>query len=163
MNLVRQLSGSITPRGQKTIAPPPSGNAGMKRQGSITTVKDDLRGAHDQMQLKTFTRWWNSWLSPRGVDVTNLCEQIKPGIIGINLMEALSGQPSGRYNKSVKNAYQAGENQIIFLNSIKSKGLKLVNIGPDDLQAGDQKLVLGLTCAPAPGIFSHTSNKIAVF
>ena len=151
MNLVRQASGSIqnmlTPRGQKTIAPPPSGQAGMKRQGSITTAGHELRGEHDAMQLKTFTRWWNSWLMPRGTDVTNLCEQIKPGIIGINLMEALSGQPSGRYNKSVKNAYQAGENQIIFLNSIKSKGLKLVNIGPDDLQAGDQKLVLGLTCA----------------
>ena len=31
------------------------------------------------------------------------------------------------------------------LSSVKSKGLKLVNIGPEDLVAGDRKLVLGLT------------------
>jgi hypothetical protein len=66
-------------------------------------------------------------------------------VLGIQLMEALSGQVAPRYNRNPKNTYQAGENQIAFIKAIQSKGLKLVNIGPADLQQGDQKLILGLT------------------
>ena len=54
----------------------------------------------DAVQLKTFTRWWNSWLAPRGTDVTELCEQIKSGVLGIQLMEALSGAIIPRYNRN---------------------------------------------------------------
>ena len=40
---------------------------GLKRAAESTgeqTVRS-LRQAQDAQQLKTFTRWWNSWLSPR--------------------------------------------------------------------------------------------------
>ena len=44
------------------------------------------------MQLKAFTKWWDSWLKPRGHEVTDLMEQIQPGVIDIKLIEALSGR-----------------------------------------------------------------------
>ena len=116
----------------------------MESSKADAKVKES-RQEHDAVQLKTFTRWWNSWLEPRGTAVTDLCTQISPGVLGIELIEALSGALVGRYNRSPKNKFQMVENQGAFLSSVKSKGLKLVNIGPEDLVAGDRKLVLGLT------------------
>ena len=149
----KRLSGSKesfpsmdTKSGKKTVAPPPSGEVGAPgKSTSIGNVMGNLRTEHDAMQLKTFTRWWHSWLSPRGVDIDDLCTQIQPGVIGIQLIEALSGTLVGRYNRNPKNTFQKGENHNAFLATIKAKGIKLVNIGADDLQAGDKKLVLGLT------------------
>ena len=50
-----------------------------------------------------------------------------------------------KYNRKPINTFQKGENLVIFLETVKSKGIKLVNIGPDDLQGGNQRLILGLT------------------
>ena len=50
-----------------------------------------------------------------------------------------------KYNRKPTNTFQKGENLVIFLETVKSKGIKLVNIGPDDLQGGNQRLILGLT------------------
>ena len=59
-----------------------------------------LREKQDQQQLKTFTRWWNSWLKENlaegwsGITVTDLCKEIKPGVISMHLIELLSGTHS---------------------------------------------------------------------
>ena len=50
-----------------------------------------------------------------------------------------------KYNRKPTNTFQKGENLVIFLETVKSKGIKLVNLGPDDLQGGNQRLILGLT------------------
>ena len=135
---------------RKTVAPPPSGQVGgpdtrLQKNTSGDALIKELRGEHDAMQLKTFTRWWHSVLSPRGVEVTDLLNQIKPGVIGIQLIEALTGELAGRYNRKPKNQYQHLENQLTFIGQVKAKGLRLVNIGAEDLAAGERKLVLGLT------------------
>lgn len=130
------------------VVPAPNNKVGLssKRDSfSMGEAISELRQEHDVMQLKTFTRWWDSWLSSRGTHVTDLCEQVKNGVLGIQLMEALSGAIVPRYNRSPRNMYMELENQVTFLSTIKSKGLSLVNIGPADIRAGDLKLVLGLT------------------
>ena len=59
-----------------------------------------LREKQDQQQLKTFTRWWNLWLKENlaegwsGITVTDLCKEIKPGVISMHLIELLSGTHS---------------------------------------------------------------------
>ena len=64
-------------------------SGGMQKRMSLAFL--DLHTEHAAMQLKAFTKWWDSWLKPRGTEVTNLCEQIKDGVIAIKLIEALSG------------------------------------------------------------------------
>mmetsp|Transcript_27072 Transcript_27072/g.64442 ORF Transcript_27072/g.64442 Transcript_27072/m.64442 type:complete len:1509 (-) Transcript_27072:202-4728(-) len=105
----------------------------------------NLREKQDVQQLKTFTRWWNSWLQMRGITVTDLCEEIKPGVISMNLIELLSASVAGKYNKSPSSRFQMLENNGAFLAQLKSKNIRLVNIGPEDLTAGNRTLILGLT------------------
>ena len=105
----------------------------------------NLREKQDVQQLKTFTRWWNSWLQMRGISVTDLCEEIKPGVISMNLIELLSASVAGKYNKSPSSRFQMLENNGAFLAQLKSKNIRLVNIGPEDLTAGNRTLILGLT------------------
>ena len=45
-------------------------------------------------QLVTFQRWWNSYLEPRGIPVTDLLAQIGDGCLGFRLLEALEGLPA---------------------------------------------------------------------
>lgn len=75
------------------IAPPPQTEmfvgTGLTKKMSVAFM--DLHAEHAAMQLKAFTKWWDSWLKPRGTEVTDLCEQIKDGVIAIKLIEALSG------------------------------------------------------------------------
>ncbi|KOO26882.1 alpha- sarcomeric (f-actin cross linking protein) [Chrysochromulina tobinii] len=99
----------------------------------------------DSQQLKTFTRWWNSWLSERQLSITDLCEDIKPGVLPIVLLEILSESTCGRYVKAPKTTFQRLENLNLFLEQLKIKSIKLVNIGAEDLAGGSRKLVLGLT------------------
>ena len=49
------------------------------------------RDAVEKVTLQTFTRWWQSHLSPRGFEVTNLCVQIQDGVLPMRLLEALEG------------------------------------------------------------------------
>jgi hypothetical protein len=95
--------------------------------------------------LQTFTRWWNSWLSERQLSITDLCEDIKPGVLPIVLLEILSKSTCGRYVKAPKTTFQRLENLNLFLEQLKIKSIKLVNIGAEDLAGGSRKLVLGLT------------------
>ena len=128
---------------QKAAAKSAAG-AGDGSVEEIDTRKGNLRAELDEQQLKTFTRWWNSWLAPRGTEVTSLCEQICSGVIGFQLLEALDGT-SSRYNKSPVHRVQIYENHANFIAAVKAKGLRLVNISSEDLASRDVKLVLGLT------------------
>lgn len=47
-------------------------------------------------------------------------------------------------NKGKLNVYQIRENLTLAVNSAQSIGCNIVNIGPEDLQAGKPHLVLGL-------------------
>jgi len=66
------------------------------------------------------------------------------GLLLINLMEIISGKSLGRYNKHPKIIQQKMENLNIALNFIKSEGIQLVNVGSDDIQSGNIRIILGL-------------------
>ena len=107
-----------------------------------------LRQEQDEQQLKTCTRWWNSWLQKRGITVTVLCEEIKDGVISMKLIELLSDthslsiqNPSG-----IRAPYQRNENHGNFFDLLKSMNIPLGNIGPADMVRADNLTpVLGLT------------------
>ena len=104
-----------------------------------------LSERYDAIQVKTFTRWWNLYLKERQLKLEELCEDIRSGVPGILLLEVLTSTTGTKYNKKPKSQFQRLENCQTFLDLVKARGVKLVNIGAEDLHDGKKKLVLGLT------------------
>ena len=83
-----------------------SGEHAQAERGQLTKdssgehIRVNLRAALDEQQLRTFTRWWNAWLSEVQLKVTHLCDDVKPGVYPIKLLEILSDSSCGRYNKN---------------------------------------------------------------
>lgn len=94
--------------------------------------------------------------------IGDLYTDLRDGIMLINLLEAISEKKVGPYNRNPRIGAQRLENQGIALNfikvpflflgctcnddgliSVQNEGLKLVNIGPEDLCGGNAKLILG--------------------
>ena len=71
------------------------GGGGTNR-GSQKSLGKNLRSELDEQQMRSFTRWWNSWLSEVNLKVNDLCEDIKPGIMPIKLLEVLSDSSCGK-------------------------------------------------------------------
>lgn len=126
---------------------------GKKSTPAGTTAEDadfaskaaSMREAQDAQQLKTFTRWWNSVLKPRGVKIEDLVVEVSPGVNPIMLYEELSGTLVKKYSKKPPSRFQKLENQNIFLKALKEKGIRLVNIGAEDLVDSNRTLICGLT------------------
>ena len=114
---------------------------------SMERLRAELHAELEVQQLKTFTRWWNSWLfqcSPP-LRLTDLCLDVPPGVYPIRLLEVLSDSKAPKFNTAPKSRYQSIENQNTFLAQLKAASVRLVNIGAEDLVSGNRKLILGLT------------------
>lgn len=96
------------------------------------------------IQKRTFTKWVNVMLKVRGYHVEDLDNDLKNGVILINLLEILSGKKIPVYNKHPRVVNQKYENNKIAIDFIASEGIKLVNIGSEDITDGRGKLILGL-------------------
>ena len=70
--------------------------AALHKGGSGEELRNKLRGELDAQQVRTFTRWWNSWLSEVDLQVSDLCEDVKPGVLPIKLLEVLSDSSCGK-------------------------------------------------------------------
>jgi filamin len=86
----------------------------------------------------------NDKLKHRGMHVDDLSKDCADGLVLVNLLEIISGKSLGRYNKNPVVPLQKVENNAIVLNFLKAEGIKTVNIGPEDITFGRQKLILGL-------------------
>jgi len=97
-----------------------------------------------EIQKKTFTRWANTFLKERMLKVEELDQDLKDGILLINLLEIISSKSLGKYNKKPKIRAQSLENNQIILNFLRAEEIVLVNVGTSDIVDGKQKLILGL-------------------
>lgn len=118
----------------------------MARRGSITDDKIDATQiiARENSQKKTFTRWANHYLGERMLKIVDLYEDLKSGILLIQLMQIISNKSLGKYDTKPKMELQMLGNIDISLQFIKNQGITLVNIGPKDVYEGTPKLILGL-------------------
>lgn len=96
------------------------------------------------IQQKVFTRWCNDYLSQRGMYVEDLKTDFKNGVKLVNLLEILSAKSLGRYNKHPVINLQQMENLTLSLEFLKQEGIKLVNVGTDDLHGCNLRIILGL-------------------
>jgi len=132
--------GGAVPRGGSSLR-----GKGVSRGGADAAKAGRVLGEDwVQNQARAFTRWTNAKLAPRNMTIETLTTDFCDGIALINLLEVLSGKSLGRYNKKPSMKVQKMENVTLALNFLKKEGVKLVNIGAEDIVEGDEKLILGL-------------------
>lgn len=77
--------------------------------------------------------------------VEDIFNDLSSGVKLIELLDVISGERVGRYNKNPKLRLQKIENMNLALDYIKRKGgIMLTNIGSEDIVDGNSKLILGL-------------------
>ncbi|XP_006823440.1 filamin-A-like [Saccoglossus kowalevskii] len=106
-----------------------------------------------EIQRNTFTNWMNEQLKPTGKKVEDISEDLENGLLLISLTESLIETRGGalqptrrgsRYSKNPTNRIQKMENVSYALSLMEKEGIKLVNIGNEDVVDGKLKLILGL-------------------
>jgi len=97
-----------------------------------------------EIQKKTFTRWANTFLKERIMKIDDVKTDLANGVMLINLLEIISSKNLGKFNKQPKIKTQMLENNLVALNFLRTEGIKLVNIGPEDIHDQKLKLILGL-------------------
>ncbi|KAH6888582.1 calponin homology domain-containing protein [Thelonectria olida] len=96
------------------------------------------------VQQKTFTKWLNTKIEARNLEVKDLVADLSDGVMLIHLLECLSNESLGRYASKPKLRVQRFENANLALDFIKSRGIQMTNIGAEDVVDGNRKIVLGL-------------------
>jgi hypothetical protein len=79
----------------------------------------------------------------RGMHINDMKMDFKDGLLLINLMEVISDKKinNGRHNKHPRIISQKMENLNLALDFIKAEGIKLVNVGADDIASGNIRSV----------------------
>lgn len=115
-------------------------------KGSTTKGSADGKGddAWVAVQTRTFTRWVNIQLAQVGEKVTDIGEDFKNGSLLIQTLEVCSKKSVGKYSKKPKMKANELENLTMAFKFLESEGMKLVNIGPTDVNSGNTKLLCGL-------------------
>jgi len=107
-------------------------------------VKSDLVEQWERIQTKTFTNWVNSHLIKRGQKINSLGEDLQDGVNLVNLLEVIAEDSFGKYEKNPKMRIHKVENVGKALKFVANHGVKLANIGPEEIVDGNLKMTLGL-------------------
>lgn len=97
-----------------------------------------------EVQKRTFTRWLNVHLVPRGLKVENISTDLEDGVALINLLEQISGQKIPKYHKQAKMRIHKTENVSTAMDFMRAQGLKFTNVGATDIVDKKTKLILGV-------------------
>lgn len=99
----------------------------------------------ENIQKKTFLNWMNNQLNKKSISpIGNLDADISSGVSLIQLLEVISDEGLGKYNKNPKMRIQKMENLTLALDFIRKRGVQLTNIGAEDIVDSNSKLILGL-------------------
>eukprot|EP01098_Paradermamoeba_levis_P009055 TRINITY_DN374_c0_g1_i2.p1 TRINITY_DN374_c0_g1~~TRINITY_DN374_c0_g1_i2.p1 ORF type:complete len:575 (-),score=231.32 TRINITY_DN374_c0_g1_i2:57-1781(-) len=97
----------------------------------------------ERIQRKTFVNWANFWLKQRDLKINNVEEDLKDGLLLINLFEILTGQAIDTYNKNPKTKLHRVENIHIALHNLKCIGVRH-DVSPNEIEKGNTKSILGM-------------------
>ncbi|XP_003386482.1 PREDICTED: alpha-actinin-1-like [Amphimedon queenslandica] len=100
--------------------------------------------AWERQQKKTFTAWCNSHLRKVGIQIKEIDQDLRDGMVLLRLLEVISGEKITPREKKVK----LRVHKISLLNQalgfIAEKGVKLVGIGAEEICDGNLKMTLGM-------------------
>ncbi|KAL5267299.1 hypothetical protein ACHWQZ_G004368 [Mnemiopsis leidyi] len=109
----------------------------------VTNKLLQLKSSREEVQKRTFQKWVNMYLKPRGLHVTDLFTDLQDGVLLLQLLEQLSGQKLGR-SRCVDEKLRGLENVDMALSFLHDRGLQLVNIDATNITSGDATLTLGM-------------------
>jgi len=99
----------------------------------------------EQVQIKAFTMWINTYLEPLGFKIVDVSEDFKSGVNLCVFLEEVSKKKLTKWSKKPAMRVHKIENLSIALNFMqKDLGVRLVSIGPEDIADGNVKLTLGV-------------------
>ncbi|QRV77667.1 Calponin homology (CH) domain [Ceratobasidium sp. AG-Ba] len=108
-------------------------------------MQDSLEARSRDVQERTFCKWLNTKLEAHNYPpMSSLVRDLSDGVKLIQLMVVTRDVSLGRYNKNPRMRVQKAENVNKALEFITSRGVKLTNIGPEDIIDGNLKLILGM-------------------
>lgn len=103
--------------------------------------------AWENVQQRVFTKWVNSHLRKRGMDIKDLVEDLKNGVKLIHLYETISDEKLGKFYPDPKSKFHgiANLNTVLAkVNSfVSSVGIK-VQYGAEQIFEGDRLQILGM-------------------
>ncbi|XP_013386575.1 alpha-actinin isoform X1 [Lingula anatina] len=102
-----------------------------------------LDPAWEKQQRKTFTAWCNSHLRKVGTQIENIEEDFRNGLKLMLLLEVISGEQLPKPDRG-KMRFHKIANVNKALDFIESKGVRLVNIGAEEIVDGNLKMTLGM-------------------
>ena len=89
----------------------------------------------------------NDILSNRGLEAVDFPKDLQNGALLIHLAECLTKSKAGKFRNDPKLRPHRLDNLQVAFNLLQKNGLKLVNVGPEDVFNGNRKLILGLLWA----------------
>uniref|UniRef100_A0A915JNN2 Spectrin beta chain n=1 Tax=Romanomermis culicivorax TaxID=13658 RepID=A0A915JNN2_ROMCU len=108
-------------------------------KGRIKQLQDE----RVKIQKKTFTKWCNTFLNMARLEIQDLFADLRDGVLLIKLLEIISGDKLGKPNRGRMRVHKI-ENLNKVLDYLKRKKIALENIGAEDIQDGNERLILGL-------------------
>lgn len=97
------------------------------------------------VQKNTFTRWANTYLSRKRMQIDELYEDLGDGIRLIALLQIICREKvCKKFNKKPRMRIQKMENLNMAFSFMQKKNVNLTNLGSSDILDGNQKLILGL-------------------
>ncbi|CEF63050.1 Jitterbug [Strongyloides ratti] len=118
-----------------------------KIPSDITTVSSDNEEIPEWVviQMTTFTNWLNYQLRQSNVVVRDLCTDLSDGTLLIQIVEIFQRRIcTGKIYNYKPTEIQCLMNVQMALDALREDGVKLVNIGSQDIVEGNLKLILGL-------------------
>lgn len=99
-----------------------------------------------RIQQKTFTGWCNANLRKIGESIADLQKDFEDGVKLIHLLEVISGNTIDKksYDRNAKMRIKKVINVGVALKFIEASGVRLANIGPEEIVDGNLKMILGM-------------------
>ncbi|XP_074663071.1 alpha-actinin-like isoform X2 [Tubulanus polymorphus] len=117
--------------------------SGAQQAKTSNQEKEKLIEDYERMASDTFTAWCNSHLRKMGVQITTIDEDLRDGLQLMLLLEVISGETLPRPERGTLRFHKIS-NINKALDFIKSKGVRLVSIGAEEIVDGNLKTTLGM-------------------
>eukprot|EP00055_Hartaetosiga_balthica_P008290 m.30361 g.30361 ORF g.30361 m.30361 type:complete len:879 (+) comp6225_c0_seq1:301-2937(+) len=117
-----------------------SNSAAFAEREASKTLDDQWQ----RQQKKTFTAWINSHLRKRTLQIDEVSEDLRDGVMLLNLLEIISEETVGKASKGKMKIHHI-ENVGKALHFIQSKNVDVRSIAPEEVVDGNLKMILGLT------------------
>eukprot|EP00035_Acanthoeca_spectabilis_P020823 m.434769 g.434769 ORF g.434769 m.434769 type:complete len:526 (+) comp17764_c0_seq1:1329-2906(+) len=100
------------------------------------------------VQGEVFTKWVNMKLkegNPKAQEIepSQLGEAFRSGVLLTDLLQVVCEKKPGKIKREVRGKIQEIGNLNVVFTALQKEGVKLVNIGPEDIWDGNQNLILG--------------------